>query len=87
MHLIGEYLLAEYIEANEQLSACTKWNHDYACPQYVYSADGTRRDKCWIDKLREMGIQVNDIHYDNVRKRDGIYYLIDLGHGDGVEMY
>ncbi len=87
MHMVGRYLVAEYIDGKEGDRYCWDTSIDYfATGDYkAYYTKGCRNDSCtqgdncWAELTKEISRQIADIHYSNVMVKDGIVYIIDLG--------
>jgi hypothetical protein len=77
MHLIGEYIVAEYIEGEHPENSCWTGFHTEYCP-------GTKN--CWRTKFNDCGFHNHDLHSDNIKiTDDDVIYIIDLGAGVVIE--
>lgn len=87
MHMIGEYLIAEYVQGSSGDREC-KGSHTYKNALCHYSKGCARKDygtcpdngNCWAEITKEVSRVVADIHQNNVIITDDkIVYVIDLG--------
>lgn len=88
MHLVGKYLIAEYVQGRTGDPAC-KNNADLKDGwRYHYSKGCARKDsgtcpengECWAEATKEVSECIADVHQNNVIiTEDKIVYVIDLG--------
>lgn len=79
MHMVGNYLAAEYIKGKHPANWCTPSRYrDYKADHYS-NCPGEK--ECWATKCN--GVPVNDLHNENVIiTADGTIYIVDVGHGE-----
>lgn len=87
MHMVGEYLIAEYVDGIEGDENCWNSNIKWAGDWKAYYTKGcadpdncSAGANCWAELTKEISATVADLHSNNVRvTNDGTVYIIDLG--------